>query len=287
MEWPIVSVKTKDNLLLHGIFLEAKNSKTVLINIHGSASNFYEEDFARNISKHLMERGVSDLWTNNRGSSVLQAYPPSGAAMEKFEDCVLDIDAWIKFALSRGYNKIVLQGHSFGAEKIVYYMNNGKHTKKVVAIILLEFADSYGSQMRYTGGENKLMSEARTLIKKGKGNTFLTSDGLSCCGELPFSANTYVNFFRKNSELSKTLPLRNGKDLRMFRKISVPILAAIGDQKDYTIIPIRKALDLMKSENPRAECHQLKNCNHDFEGKEEELAKIIGSFIEKNLKIHN
>ena len=61
--------------------------------------------------------------------------------MENFEDCVVDIDAWIKFALSKGYEKIILMGHSLGTEKIVYYMNKGRYTNKVKAIILLGFAD--------------------------------------------------------------------------------------------------------------------------------------------------
>lgn len=40
-----------------------------------------------------------------------------GQIFEKFEDCVSDIDAWLKFFKSKGYDKLILQGHSLGAAK--------------------------------------------------------------------------------------------------------------------------------------------------------------------------
>ena len=50
MTYPIVQVTTRDNLILHGILFEAKNSNKIIINVHGTASNFYEEDFIENMS---------------------------------------------------------------------------------------------------------------------------------------------------------------------------------------------------------------------------------------------
>lgn len=44
-----------------------------------------------------------------------------GANNEIFEDCLIDIGAAIDFAKSKGYSEIVLMGHSYGCNKIVYY----------------------------------------------------------------------------------------------------------------------------------------------------------------------
>jgi hypothetical protein len=73
-------------------------------------------------------------------------------------------------------------------------------------------------------------------------------------GEMPISAQTYLNFFSPNSENSKALPLRQGKDLEFFQNIKVPVLGVIGDNYDgeYTIIPIDEAVELLKSENKLA-----------------------------------
>lgn len=268
MTYPIVNVKTKDDLFLHGLLLN--KSKSVLISIHGTAGNFYEEDFIET----LANLDISILSTNNRGAGVLQAYPEGGAATEHFEDCLIDIDAWIEFAESKGYENIVLLGHSLGTEKIVYYMNKGKHKDKVKAVILLGFSDSYGTQKAY----GDFMAEAEELVKNKKPNHFIASDWLSHAGVLPKNADSYINFFREGSELSKALPFHK-KELKFYKNISVPILAIIGDEKEYTLIPIKEAIELLKKENDLTEVHQIKDCSHDFEGKEEELTNLISAFL--------
>ncbi len=55
-----------------------------------------------------------------------------------------------------------------------------------------------------------------------------------------------------------------------------------GDQKEYTVIPIKEALELMRHENPNTRAIQLENCNHDFENCEEKLSDIVLGFIRSN-----
>ncbi|MFH0852856.1 MAG: hypothetical protein V1853_00400 [bacterium] len=62
----------------------------------------------------------------------------------------------------------------------------------------------------------------------------------------------------------------------------MPILAVIGDQEEYTIIPIADALGLMRKENPLAKTVQIPNCDHDFQGKEEKLSEILIHFLSEN-----
>ncbi len=277
MNCEIVKATTQDNLTLYGLLFRAKGS-AIVINIHGTASNFYEEDFIPVIAKKFGKAGISMLSTNNRGANVLQAYPPSGASMELFENCILDIDAWISFAKSMGYTDIILEGHSFGTEKVVYYMNKGKHRKSVKAVILLGFSDSWGSQAEYAKNKKYLMDEAKGLVEEGKGHLFLRSDWHAQYGIMSKSAASYLNCYADNSELSKALPLNTGK-LDFYRKIKVPILAVIGDKKEYTVIPVKDALELLKKENRLTKAYQIKNCNHCFEGKEKELAGIVEKFL--------
>ena len=282
MDYPIVSVETKDKLPLHGMLLEAKNSKTIAIFLHGTASNFYENDFIKLISQRLIKQKISLLSTNNRGSDVLKAYPPMGSATEYFEACLKDIDTWIKFALSK-HKKIILIGHSLGTEKIVYYMNKGKYRNKVKAVALLAFSDSYGSQMRYIKNSKKLISEAKRLVRQGEGNQFLTSDWLPHAGTVQKNAKSYINFFDNNSILSRNFPLHNVKTLNNYSKIKVPILAVIGDKDKWRFMNSDKAKKLLEKENKLTEFHSIKNCNHDFEGKEEQLANIVDSFLHRKL----
>jgi len=289
MQYPIVHVQTQDGHTLHGLLSEPTvSSKTIIIHVHGTAGSFYWSNYFKNIVSASNNLGISFLSTNNRGSGVYEIEKGSnyeGASIEKFEDSIFDIDAWINFAINHGYEKIILEGHSFGTEKCVYYMNKGKHLDKVIGVILLGFSDTIGTQDKYEKRIDKnYLSEARELVDQGMGDN-LISDTFGLAGELPISASTYINFFSSSSELSKALPFRNGHNLEYLKNIQVPILGVISDKEDgeYTIIPIRDAIQLMKSENKLAEAYQIKNTDHLFTGKEEDLASIIESFIKRRI----
>ncbi|MFA6341159.1 MAG: alpha/beta fold hydrolase [Candidatus Paceibacterota bacterium] len=289
MTYPIVQIKTKDKLDLYGLFLESPKSKTVFMNIHGTAGNFYEEDFIQFIAEKLNEEGISLLSTNNRGASVYDSYERSGAATERFEDCLIDIDGWIEFVMSKGYKNIILSGHSLGTEKAVYYMTRGTYKDKIEKMVLLGPSDSYGCHRMYDGQMNieaqkrtdELLKISEGLMKEGKGGTFLARDaygGGKPGGIMPKTAESFVNFLGSGSKVLEALPFATRK-LESYSKIKVPILAVIGDGEEYTAITTDEALELMKKENKNTQAVKLEDCNHDFQGKERELAGIIYNFI--------
>ena len=285
----LVQTETADKLVLNGILsIPNKNSKNIVLHIHGTSGSFYWNSFYSYLSKMSVDLGLTFLATNNRGSGVYEVEKGTvyhGASLEKFEDCLLDIDAWIEFCLSKGYTNIILEGHSFGTEKSVYYLVKGKYKDKIKAVILLGFSDTVGTQRSYEKkiGKN-YFEEANKLVGENRGE-YLLADLGALCGELPISAQTYLNYFSENSACSMALPLRNGRDLKYFQKITVPILGVIGDKDDgeYTIIPINDAIKLLNSENIHAEAYKIKDCNHGFDGKEVELAKIVETFLTQKI----
>ncbi len=287
--YPVVHVDTIDNLRLFGLLhTRTDTSDGVIIHIHGTSGNFYYNSFYPYIAEVARKNNFSYLQTNNRGAGNYEyeaGVPPHGAALELFEDSVMDLDAWIKFCINHGLNRIILESHSFGNEKVIYYLNKGKYRKNIIGVILLGFNDSVGTQLRY---EKKIgrnyFSEAKKLVLEGKSLMLLSDIFGGIAGEAPLCAGSYLNFYSPGSELSKTMPLRLGGKLPMYRKIKVPILAIIGDDEEgeYTIIPIDKAMSLIKRENPLTETHKINNCDHGFNGKENELAQLIDTFLKKN-----
>lgn len=288
--YPVVDVQTEDGIWLHGLHLPATEKESVFLHIHGTADSFYEEDFLEAFARKLLPAGVSFLSTNNRGVGVYDAWAKRGAATEIFEDCLLDIDAWIEFALAQGYSKIFLSGHSLGTEKVVYYLGKGRHADKVRAVVLLAPADSprwryFDTRRAVLGsgetGEARVkvqLAVAEKMIEEGRGDELM--DRTVYGGVMPKSAMSFVNFMGEGTEILKALPFHSGK-LEMYSKITVPIFVAIGDQEEYTAIPIADALQLMKKENPRTEAHQIPDCDHDFAGKEEELTEYVLEFIKR------
>ena len=183
----------------------------------------------------------------------------------------MDIDAWIEFVLEKGYERIILSGHSLGTEKVVYYMTYGKYKDKISAIILFAPATMYSSKE-----ELVFLETAQNLVKNGQGDAFLPRNSYS--GIMPKSAESFVDFLGPNSEGLKALPFFTRR-LENYGKIIVPILVLIGDQEEWTHIPIVEALDLMRRENKNTQAHQIKDCDHDFQEKEEEVSELVLSFI--------
>lgn len=286
---PIVVVTTSDGISLHALHVNTpSDNKKIIIAIHGTASNFYEEPFIDVMTDVLPNSDWAVLSTNNRGHDVLTGWSkrPPGASSEQFEKCLLDIDAWIAYAKKLGYKDIVLQGHSLGAEKVIYYVNEGKYAKDITAIILLGPADSVEYQYKFMKDkgnnlETELLAEAERLVKEKKGQQFLTTYWLSHFGACPQDAASFLDFFKPGSTLGTVLPFKTGK-LPMVKNVKVPMLVVIGDIHEYTVIPVEKAMKLLKNENKNCETFIL-HCNHDFEGKEDKLTAIIKDFLSKKL----
>ena len=284
MGYPIVKIKTPDNITLFGFLSESSNKDIILINIHGTGSGFYVEEFESEFTERLPKLDVSTLFTNNRGNYTMESWQETGAAVEKFENCLIDIDAWIEFALQKGYKQIILQGHSLGTEKVVYYMEKGKYKDRVVGVILLGFSDSYGCQMKFLQTQSiNPMDEALELIKTKKGYQLINSIWNCHAGVLPQNAESYINFFSEDSELSKALPLRKGKDLTYYQKIQVPILGVICETDEWLLLPINELISLMKNENPKAQIETISQTDHSFVGKQKELVDIVEQFINKKI----
>lgn len=284
MKYPIVKIKTPDNIALFGYLAESEKKDTILINIHGTGSCFYAEEFESEFIERLPNLGVSVLFTNNRGNYTMESWQETGCAKEKFEDCLTDIDSWIEFARDNGYNKVILQGHSLGTEKVTYYMEKGKHKDKVIAVILLGFADSFGCQMKFLETQKvDPMVNALELIKEGRGNELIISIHLCHAGVLPKTASSYVNCFSEDSELSKALPLRKGKDLTYYQNINVPILGVISDTDEWNKMLEVDTVSLLKNENSKAKIETISDTDHSFLGKQKELVDIVENFIKTKI----
>ena len=290
-QFPIIQVETVYGYILHGLlFTPQTQTKTIIIHMHGSAGNFYQSTFYSHLFELAHDMNIAFLSTNNRGTGVYDIETGTksrGAAIELFEECLLDIDAWIEYVASLGYENILLQGHSFGTNKIQYYALNGKYKSKVKALILLGFTDSYGGQLQYLKklniDNNKILEEARTLVSEGKPMQLLSLPLINW-GELPQTAESYLNFMSPNSVLSNILPLSKMSSLDRFKEIKIPILGIVGDHNEGTVIPPQAAVDMLNKENKNAQSYVIKNSNHTYKGKEKELVAIIKQFLIKNCK---
>src|SRR5260221_2212530 len=133
LQGELVRITALDGLELHGILYEPQTkSDRVVVHINGWTGNFYENVFLDYIAQACVANNVSFLSFNTRGAGHIQEflnkknntveYVKIGGSLEKFEDCLVDIKAVLKFLQKRNYHDIILEGHSTGCQKAVYYM---------------------------------------------------------------------------------------------------------------------------------------------------------------------
>ncbi|MEK6823348.1 MAG: hypothetical protein AABY13_05940, partial [Nanoarchaeota archaeon] len=165
-----VKAVTSDGLILQGLLAApSKNTDTVILHIHGMAGNFWENGFIKTMLHEYPSQNIAFLSVELRGSEVTRMFPTTdgyrtiGNAYELFEDCVKDIDAWMAFLTSQGYNKIHLQGHSLGCSKIAYYQTHA--TNNAHSLILISPSDMLGLELepKNLAEHKKLLAEATAL----------------------------------------------------------------------------------------------------------------------------
>ena len=136
----IVTINTSDGLKLKALHYEGKDSCVLFIG--GLDGNWQTLDFADVLAKSLNRIDIGFLFLHHRGSfqilnirKEVGKYPILiGSALEKFEDCIYDIDASIEKIIKLGYKKIIVIAHSYGVDKFYYYM-----VKKELSIHKLVF----------------------------------------------------------------------------------------------------------------------------------------------------
>jgi hypothetical protein len=287
----IVETKTSKGITYKGLLsVPEKNSNKIIIHVHGMGGSIIYNDFYVSMHEKYPQNAYSFLVGENRGSEIIKGFKRGdesvllGNAFERFEDCVEDIQAWINFAVERGYEEIWLQAHSLGPSKVAYYLNQ-KNPKNIKGVIWLSPSDIIGL-VRYSEMINehkKLMKEAKELINRGKGNELL-SDKL--WGEYLLSAKTYIDFFEETANTAIFNYRDNSLGWQVVNDISVPVFTITGTEDDgiKPVIDPKEAMVLLESElknSPRVKTVVYEGAEHSFNGFELRIVDDVLEFISK------
>ncbi len=290
MKTTLVRIYTSDKLRLDGLFFEPdKKSRIVVLHIHGMAGNFYENYFLDQMAKQFTDSGYAFLSGNTRGHDFIadfkiagpkEKYKRVGQVYEKFEDCVLDIEAWIKFLKSKGYDKIILQGHSLGACKAVYYQY--KNSKSgIKAMVLASPPDMLGLVKKKFLKKlfNQFLREAKRLVAQGKGDHILSR---KIWGWYYKSAKSFLNIFADGAK-TDVFPILRGGSFKELESIKIPIFAFYGGKDDATVFSPKKDLVLLdkhiKSNNSKTLI--IDNASHSYFNHEKEVAREVTKWIKE------
>lgn len=278
----LTKIKTSDGLILEGIVVEPKpKSGAALIWLHGLGSRFSSgQPLVAELSDACRKAGIGYFKFNMRGHDIASYSDIGviGAGFEKFEDCILDIRAMVRFAKKLGYRRITLVGNSTGANKALYYCYKTKD-RSVKGLALLGPVSDVPVQKHKLGV--KKWQASLTVARKLAGK----KDALMPLAYGVSTPKRYLSLFQPSSA-EDVFPYHNpSAKWKELASIKIPIAVIIGSRDEHLDIPLNKFIQAFHDHAPLTnlfKCIIIQNANHGFKGKEKILAESLVEWLQQN-----
>lgn len=317
MQCDFVQVVAKDGVNLEGLVFKPKGGPStpssrsgqtptvVGVWIHGLGSNFHRNHKrTTTLAKTFNDAGLAFATFDTRGHDWVayaakndkrqaKGHKPVtiGSAYEKFEECVLDLDAIVEFLRAK-FKNVVLLGHSTGANKVVYYLSKAKTSsaylargattqKKVSGAILISPVSDVALWKKDLGKNyEKALDVARRMIKSGKGKELMPLE----LTQSIYPARRFLSLASQKS-VEQMFPTRKFRGpLRLFSKITIPTFIVFGEKDDYLLrdrvsAEVQLAVFSKYSKSERFGTEVISGADHGFSDHAEELGKALLGWI--------
>lgn len=286
MKQELVRIDSIDGIEQPGIlYTPNENTNKVVIHVHGLNGNFYENRFLDILAKSYTDRNYAFLTFNNRGKDFIaellkgNGFTVIGGSLERFKDCILDIEGVVNWVKQKGYSEIILEGHSYGCNKVLYYYNH-KKDDSVKKIVLLAPCDIPSECKKFLSDEEykTAKEEATRLVKKGKDNELID---FSVMANGKIAAGTYYNDFLPGGEndFIRYSDGKNGKS-EILNSIDISTLIVFGDSDECVLTqPIEIVKEYLSNNISNCNIQIIEGADHSYTNKYEELGKVISNNI--------
>jgi pimeloyl-ACP methyl ester carboxylesterase len=281
----LVFARTEDGITNGGaIFAPPKDSAKpiAVIWFHGNGVNFYYPTYVK-IGRALAERGYTCITANTRmhdlgtiagwrGEKRIRG----GGYWGVYSEQVRDISAWIDFAKVRGFQKVVLAGHSAGSTAVRAYQA-AQQDQRVVGIVQASGA------VKVTGKpkDPELLKQAAQLMADGRGEDLLRFPNVPVPSFV--SAATYLDLAKNDAEMRDFF----GVDLPNppVSRVHCPMLVWFGTKEpDIGTVAdlelLKTAVKRLSSGPSRVDTIMLQNADHMYNGEEAQVAQTIAKWAE-------
>ncbi len=292
----IEKFSASDGVLLYGLLAlpERARKKAAVIHVHGMGSSFYSAMGVEDLSRAVTGIGLGFFSVQTRGSNVVESFGRvrgnkrtgllAGTALERFEDCVYDIEGAVRFLASKGYRSIILSGHSTGCQKVLYYYSKRK-SRKIKGLVLLAPSDDYNVGRVSLGKKfGVAVSEAKKASKRDRRGTMIWASKY-VPPWMMLSAQRFLSTADPRRPESRILDYTERR-MRYIAGISVPALAVFGTEDMYMEaagLPADKAAKILRNNSERIETFVIKGADHGFHGKRMKLAKTVVEWVRKTV----
>jgi pimeloyl-ACP methyl ester carboxylesterase len=294
----LVYARANDDIVNGGAFFipPKESTKSVaVIWVHGWGVNFYSPTYVR-IGRALADLGYPCVAVNTRMHDIgtVAGYRDGkrlrgGGYWGVPSEAVRDIASWIDFAGERGFNRVILVGHSFGWSVVRAYQG-GKQDRRVVGVVLAS-----GGVRGYTppadpnqrAEATRQHAEATRLVADGRG------DDLLRLPNRPFpsfvSAATFLDDANTPAEYGDFFGEKTPNPA--VARIRCPLLAFFGTRESETgteadLELIKTCIQRLRSGPRSVDTVMIRGADHMYSGEEEQVARTIATWADNHVLIN-
>ncbi len=271
----LVYVDREDGLALEGALVlpvEVHPDSTAIIWVHGNTSRFYDYTYLL-VGREIARRGYPFLTVNTHGHDVISVVwgpqgesTPGGASWERFSEVPLDMAAWIGYAVERGYKRVVLAGHSYGANKVVYHVSQGSTDSRISGVI------AASPDIKWSAPPERVRV-AEALEAEGKLDSYMPHlEGN------PAWYGMSVRTFLERARIAQHV-FSSDTQPPYISRVRVPVLAFYGTEEAW--LGNRTDLEQLKIRAPevlRFDVSTIEGGDHAYWGKHVEVAELIAGW---------
>lgn len=286
MKQEFVRMSTVDGIEQPGIlYTPDEDTNKVVIHVHGLNGNFYENRFLDTLAKAYTNNNYAFLTFNNRGRDFIaellkgDEFTIIGGSLERFKDCLLDIEGVMNWVKERNYKEIILEGHSYGCNKVLYYYHH-KKDESIKKIVLLAPCDIPSEAKMFLGeDEFKIAKEESTkLVNEGRENELID---FSIMANEKIAAGTFYFDFLPGGE-NDFIKYCDGVDGKstVLNDIDIPVSIIFGSE-DVCVLtePVDTVKAYLKNNISNAQIHIIEGAGHSYAGKYEDLREIVEKYV--------
>jgi pimeloyl-ACP methyl ester carboxylesterase len=282
----LTRVKTRDGVWLDGVVAEPRRRRrTALIWVHGLGSVFSSgQSLIRALSTQLNAAGIGYFKFNNRGHDLVAGRGKrlAGAAFERFGQSVEDIRAMVTSVRRRGYVRVVLAGHSTGANKVLHYAARTAD-RRVSGLILLGPVSDIAAEARRIGGRElrRRVAAAERIARRDSQAVVPRAWGF-------WSARRYISLYRPGESEDVFPYYRARARWTALRSVRLPVAAIVGSRDEYLDRPPQQVVEAFRRHAAQARSFTgiiVPGARHGFQNREPELAALIVRWIRTHQRV--
>lgn len=282
----LVYVRSADDFVNGGAMYSPPRTsakQAAVIWIHGWGTNFYSPTYTM-IGRALAARGYTTIAANTRmhdlGNVLGYRYGKRirgggywGVASEE----VRDLAAWIDFAETRGFRRLVLVGHSAGWAAVRRYESETEDAR-VVGVVAASGA--IRAETRPTDPDQ--LAQARRLMAAGEGDALIRDPKRSFPSYI--SAATFMDIVNAPPAYRDFFGEQPQTQNPGVARVRCPLLAFFGDKDDVGTGEDLRLLTSSIARQPtgpsRVTTAMIQNADHMYTGEEAQVAETIARWAD-------